>query len=201
MGMTVKDLEVVRALTFFKGFINAPSEVGSILPSSKDLANAVADAGKVRQANVVVELGPGTGAITQAIIERLAPDATFFAMETNPDFVKVLARRFPQVRVINDSAENTHHYLAEFCLDGCDSVVSGLPWASFDPELQDALLDSVCRSLKPGGRFVTYSYLTSPLTPKGRRFRRKLRNTFRISGKTPPIWANVPPAFVYYAEK
>ena len=184
-----------------KSFIVAPQDVGAVMPSSDDLADFATDVAGVRNADVVVEFGPGTGAITKWIVRKLKTDSTFFAMEINPDFVKIMRERFPDVRVYNDSAANTRHYLAEFGHDGCDVVVSGLPWTAFNDELQITLLDAVAQSLRPGGRFVTYMYLTSLMMPSGVRFRRRLAERLTNVNKTRMVWRNVPPAFVLYGEK
>jgi phosphatidylethanolamine/phosphatidyl-N-methylethanolamine N-methyltransferase len=191
---------VLRTLTFFKSFITKPGDVGAVLPSSDELADLVTDEGRIREANVVVEFGAGTGAITKWVLKKKRPDAAFFALEINPEFVSILRQRFPDVHILNDSAVNTRHYLAEFGHNGCDVVVSGLPWSTFKDELQDELIEAVRQSLKPGGCFVTYSYLTSRLTPGGMRFRKLMYEKFRNVRRTRMVWMNVPPAFVYYGE-
>lgn len=189
------------ALRFLKEFLAAPKDVGAILPSSRYLAARVVEEAGVGHASVVVEWGPGTGAITEAVLERLPRDAVYFGMEISPDFVEAMRRRFPQVKVNHDSAVNTRRYLEQLGLHSCDSVVSGLPWTTFSDELQDSLLDALVDVLRPGGRFVTYSYIMSPLMPGGRKFRRKIRERFSHVYQTPSVWRNIPPAFVYVAEK
>lgn len=189
------------SLRFLKEFITSPKAVGAVLPSSSRLASRVVEEARVGHASVVVEWGPGTGAITNAVLERLPHDATFFAMEISPEFVETMRVRFPQVTVHHDSAANTRRYLEQRELQSCDSVVSGLPWTSFDDALQDSLLDALVDVLRPGGLFVTYTYIMSPMMPGGRQFRRKIRERFSRVDTTPLVWLNVPPAFVYVAEK
>lgn len=189
------------SIKFIKQFLHAPRYVGAVLPSSHILAERVVKEAGVAEASAVVEWGPGTGAITGAILEKLPPTAAFFAMEINPEFVETMRMQFPGVTVHNDSAENTRRYLEQRGLQHCDSVVSGLPWTSFPDPLQDSLLSALVDVLRPGGRFVTYSYIMSPLVPGGRRFRQKLRDHFSRVDMTPFVWRNVPPAFVYVAYK
>lgn len=191
----------MRSLEFFLQFVTEPVSVSSVVPSSKALAEMVTNHGGVRDASFVVEFGPGTGAITQVIWDQLPRDAGFLAMEINPKFVSVLRRYYPQVPVVADSALNTRKYLEERGVASCDTIISGLPFASFDDDLQSRMLEESSKLLRPGGRFVTFSYLLSPYLPKGRRFGKKLREHFAEVEKSEVIWQNIPPAFVYCATK
>lgn len=171
------------------------------MPASKALAELIADAARVQDASVVVEFGPGTGAITESILRRLSPKSQFFAIELNPDFIDVLRKNYPDARIIHDCASKTKKHLEAAGLDACDCIVSGLPWAAFDEGLQDELLDAGFDALKPGGSFATYAYLFGTWLPSGRRFRKKLEQRFGKVERTHTIWWNIFPAFVYYATK
>ncbi len=201
MTAKVGDHSVLEAVKFLKEFITAPSRVGAVAASSRAVADVVADVARVAGSSVVVEFGPGDGAITRVIAEKLPRNGTFFAIEISEDFCRSLRQSMPQVQVFHDSAENTRKYLDEMNLNQCDAVISGLPWAAFDEELQGRLLDTVVDVLRPGGRFVTYMYFLSPYLPRGVRFHRQLEARFTTVKKTSLIWRNLPPAFAYYAEK
>ncbi len=188
-------------LKFLCGFLAHPAAVGSMVPSSKTLSSLMASAAGVADASVVVELGPGTGPVTAAVLEQLPEDAVFFALERDPGFVEVLGKRFPDLTVYNDSAENTRKYLDERGLEACDSIVSGLPWASFHEDVQDTLLDAVLDALKPGGRFATYTYASNYYLPSAKRIRKKFQNRFAGFSASRPVWKNVPPAIVYSCRK
>jgi phospholipid N-methyltransferase len=188
-------------MRFLKGFIEAPNRVGSIVPSSRELASVVVKSAKVPDAGTVVEFGPGTGAITERLLELLRPEAKLIAMEINPDFVKLLKQRFPNLLVFNDSAAKTPEYLAKIGETYCDSIVSGLPWTFFGDELQNELLDAAVASLRPGGTFATYTYIHSPAVPSGKKFRLKMKERFSRTGESSIVWKNVPPAIVLWAEK
>jgi len=191
----------VSGLKFFKQFLTSPAKTGSVTPSSKALADAVVRMAAVSEARTVVEFGPGSGAITGSIVESLAADATFFAMEINADFVTIMRERFPDVTVHNDSATNTRQYLEQAGAASCDSIVSGLPWTFFKDELQDELLDTILDVLRPGGVFSTYMYVHSPVAPAGRRFVNKLKARFSHVEDSPVVWKNFPPAIVHGARK
>jgi phospholipid N-methyltransferase len=192
---------VLSVLSFFQRYLAHPDEVGAIAPTSRAVAELVCDAAHVGDAKSVVELGPGDGAITGTVVKQLGPDAHFFAIEISPEFCEAMAIRFPEVKVYNDSAEHIGKYLAENDLAHCDAVVSGLPWASFPHELQVSLLDALYEAMAPGARFTTYTYLFSPYLKKGRRFRAMLEERFGEITATPLVWGNIPPAFVYVAQK
>lgn len=191
----------VSALRFLKQFVAMPGTTGACWPSSKALAKVMADKAAVDRASFVVEFGPGTGAITEAITENLCDGAQFLALEVNPEFVRFLRHRYPELKVVQDSAVNARKYLKEAGSDTCDSIVSGLPFASFDDRLQDDLLEVSRAILNPGGRFVTFGYFHSLYLPRGRRFRKRLLQSFSHVDITPIVWPNIPPAFAYCAEK
>jgi phospholipid N-methyltransferase len=183
-----------------KNFLRRPAETGAIFASSRELAGVITEVAQLDGAEVVVELGPGAGVFTEAIVRRIAPGATFLSVEINPEFVEATRARCPGVTVIHDSAVNTHTHLRDLGLDGCDRIICGLPWASFSESLQDEILDTVTNVLRPGGRFVTFAYRQGLLLPSAWRFRRKLENSFLRVTTTRTVWMNVPPAFVYCAE-
>ena len=188
-------------LKFLCGFLAHPAAVGSVFPSSKALASATARAAGVADASVVVELGPGTGAITEAILAQLDEDAVFFAIERDAGFVKVLRKRFPDLTVYHDSAKNIGKHLDERGLEACDSIVSGLPWASFHEDIQDTLLDAILDALQPGGRFATYAYINNYPLPSAKRIRKKFQDHFSEFSIGQPVWKNVPPAIIYSCRK
>ncbi|RMG46051.1 MAG: methyltransferase domain-containing protein [Acidobacteria bacterium] len=182
-----------------KHFLAHPTQTGAVASASASLADRIVDAAALRGAETVVELGPGTGAITERLLPALEPGTTFFAIEINPDFARATRERCPGVEVHEDSATNLRRYLALHGREACDRIVSSLPWASFAANLQDELLDEITAALAPGGRFVTYAYLTGLFLSGGRRFRGELRRRFRRVFHDEIVWKNFPPALVYVA--
>jgi phosphatidylethanolamine/phosphatidyl-N-methylethanolamine N-methyltransferase len=190
-----------RRWRFFKQFVAHPKEVGAFAASSKYLGEHVAEAAGVPKAEVVVEYGAGTGTITEVVHQKLRNEATFIALEINPEFAQIFRKRFPNIELTEGSVENVRQYLEERGKNGCDSIVSGLPWAAFDGEFQDRLLDVTLEALCPGGKFATYMYISSLVLPAGRRFRKKLQERFTKIGRTQVCWRNLPPAIVFWGEK
>lgn len=186
---------------FLKVFLRAPGRTSAIVPSSRWLAERMIEDVQLDQANVVVELGAGTGAFTRAIQKELHPAALFLAVEINPLFASHLRRRFPRVYVVNDSAERLGNHLQTLGHAAADCVLSGLPWAGFTGEEQRRLLGAVFDSLRPGGHLTTYAYNHTAWLPGGRRFRKLLLSRFESVTTTRTEWRNLPPAFVYRCRK
>jgi phospholipid N-methyltransferase len=178
-------------------FVRRPGQTGAITPSSPHLTAEIIRQAGVKKAGVIVEFGPGTGSFTQEILRQKKKDAFFVGVEANPRLAEILKQKFPRVNIVADSAEHTAVILKEYHLSEADCIVSGLPWASFPPHVQDKLLQAVLCSLRPGGRFATFAYLLGLLLPSGRRFREKLYGAFSKVHIGRIIWRNLPAAFVY----
>lgn len=183
---------------FLAAFVKDPFQTASITPSSTHLAQAMIADMDLSRANLVVELGPGTGVFTRAILDALRPDARLICVEVNPELASTLAARFPRAAVINDSAQYLGRYLGALGVQGgVDCVISGLPWVLFSAVEQRRLLDPLVSGLKPGGRFATFAYTHAAWLPAGRRFRRMLDDAFDEVVVGAQVWRNLPPAFVY----
>lgn len=191
----------MELLCFVKEWLASPKHVGSMIPSSRELAELVTDAAGVREADAIIEFGPGTGVFTEVIARKLHKGARFLAIEIREEFVKAVRERCPGVHVIHDSAANAKKHLTEMGLEHCDCIISGLPFALFEDALQDQLLGTALDILKPGGIFATFTYFYSPYLPQGRRIQRKLHARFRRVDKTRIVWRNMLPAFAYRAVK
>jgi phospholipid N-methyltransferase len=143
------------------------------------------------------EYGPGTGAFTGEILNRLSPGSRFFAIELEPAMAEAVKQRHPQLTVHQESAARVRDLCDRDGITNLDAIVSGLPWASFPEKLQRELLNAMMTVLPPGGQFVTFAYLQGLLIPAGRRFGKLLGDYFSEVRKSPTVWRNTPPAFVY----
>jgi phosphatidylethanolamine/phosphatidyl-N-methylethanolamine N-methyltransferase len=188
-------------LMFLQRFLRHPRRVGAVAPSSGALARRVVAPVPGTGEPVVVELGPGTGAFTEAIQRRLGGRGRHLALEIDPVFAAALRRRFPHVDVVVAGADRLPEALARHGLGGADVVVSGLPWAAFPPERTARIMAAVAASMAPHGAFTTFAYMHALWTPAAERLRRDLRRTFEevVPGRTE--WANLPPALVYHARR
>lgn len=142
---------------FFQGFLKRPKEVGSIIPSSRFLERRITRAAGVAEASLVVELGPGTGGTTRALLRAMRPDAKLLAIEINPSFVRLLSRmKDPRLIVHEGSAEEIGKALEAHSLPAPDAVLSGIPFSTMPRALGMRIAQSVYDSLEPGGVFVAY---------------------------------------------
>jgi phospholipid N-methyltransferase len=181
-------------LAFFQGFLRKPRQVGSIIPSSRFLERRIARAARIESARLVVELGPGTGGTTRALLRQMRPDARLLAIEIDPDFVSVLRRLIPDPRlsVHQGSAADLRQILAKHELGAPDVILSGIPFSTMTRPLGREILRAVHDALEPGGVFVAY----------------QVRDRVKILGsevfgraQTDMVLLNVPPMRVYRWEK
>lgn len=147
-------------LAFLRGFITRPKEVGSIIPSSRFMERRIVKTAELRSARLAVELGPGTGGTTRALLRNLAPDAKLLVIEINPDFVELLKTHIndPRLIVHHGSATEIPQILAEHGLGEPDVILSGIPFSTMEAALGTEILRSVRDSLTVGGRFVAYQF-------------------------------------------
>jgi len=171
---------------FLREALRNPRRISALAPSSPALARAMA-AGLGPRSGPVVEFGPGTGRLTEAILAAgVAPqDLTLF--ELSGDFVRHLHLRFPGVRVVHGPAQEAPGLLGPVAA----RVVSGLPLLSMPPELREDIVAAAFRVLAPGGEMMQFTYgALDPLTG-GQMARLGL-----VMDRGPRIWANLPPARV-----
>ena len=184
-------------MKFLKEFIARPGTTGAIAPSSEFLARMMLDDLALDAADAVLEYGPGTGAFTEHILRELKPDARYVAIELNPEFAQTFKSSFPRVALFQDSVANARAICDSAGIESADCIVCGLPWAAFSESIQTKFLDEMMRVLRPGGRFVTFAYLHGLPLPTAKRFATLLPNYFSRVVRSPVVWKNIPPAFVY----
>jgi phosphatidylethanolamine/phosphatidyl-N-methylethanolamine N-methyltransferase len=191
----------MEGFRFFCSFVRRPGVVGSMLPSSEALAHAMVAECDLRQARTVVELGPGTGAVTRPILQRIGEQTLFLALELEENHVRNLRQRFPRMRVFRDSAEQLCRYLRRYQRGKAEVVISGLPWANLPAAPQERLFKAVLRGVSADGVFVTFAYVHAWWMPGATRFRRLLRRHFQEVIRSRIVWRNLPPAYVFYCRR
>jgi len=190
-------LRPMSNLTFVKNFLRHPTQVGAIAPSSPGLVQAMVEWFDWDTIRGVIEFGPGTGVFTEAIVQRLHPQAKFFAIERSAELSAVTRQRCPSVTVYEDSVVNVAELCRRESIESVDAIICGLPWASFSPALQSEVMDSMIEVLAPKAKFATFAYWQGVVLPTGRSFSRRLRATFTSVERSHTVWRNLPPAFVY----
>jgi phosphatidylethanolamine/phosphatidyl-N-methylethanolamine N-methyltransferase len=187
--------------TFLREFLRDPFTVAAVAPSGTRLADLVTAPVPGDGDPLVVELGPGTGAFTAAIQRRLGGRGHHLAVEINDRFAGPLAARFPRIDVAVADARRLPELLAERGHRHADVIVSGLPWAAFRATEQDDLLAAVTDTLAPDGAFTTFAYTLARWAPPARRLRQSLGARFDEVVTSRTVWANTPPAFVYFCRR
>jgi len=144
-------------LAFIHGFLRRPRQVASIIPSSRFLERRITRAAHLENAQLAVELGPGTGGTTRALLKAMSPKARLLAIEINPHFVAVLRRTAdPRLIVHQGSATDVCQALDAHGLDAPDTILSGIPFSTMKRPEGLQILRAVHDALEPGGLFVAY---------------------------------------------
>ncbi|WP_029077213.1 class I SAM-dependent methyltransferase [Kaistia adipata] len=180
---------VADEVRFFRNWIEKPLSMGAVSPSGKALTKLMASFVDPDDNLPVIELGPGTGVVTQALIERGVAPERIVSIEYSSDFCRLLEQRFAGVKIVEGDA-----YALERTLAGCVSgpvsaVISSLPLLTQPPARRSALIQAAFARLAPGQPFIQFSYgLASPVTPDPSLF---------STTHTGWVMKNVPPARVW----
>lgn len=181
------DKPLMRTYYFFKALILDPKSMGAIVPSSDYLANTMASYIPLSQKGLVIELGAGTGVISEAILKRGIPPQQLIIIESSPDLVNDLRERFPNVKVIEDHAENLITLLKDQT-QAITTILSSLPLRSLAPETTQGILAQIPRVLGKQGIYIQFTYDLR----KDRTFYPP--NYHLLTSEI--VWKNIPPAKV-----
>ena len=177
---------------FLRGFIKHPVMVGSVIPSSRILIDKMLEPVDWANCKLFVEYGPGVGTFTEHVLQRMAPDATLIAIDTNADFTRYLRRKFADNRLfaITGSAADVRQIIADCGFEDADYILSGLPFSTLPPGIGPKIAEQTAEALRPGGAFLVYQF-----SPKVRDFIaphfERIDRGFE--------WINVPPATLFWA--
>lgn len=168
--------------------------VGSLAPSSRFLAAKMLDHVPIKDAKVIVELGPGTGVFTNKILEKMGADTQLIVIELNDDFFNALDKKLnhPNLHLKHDSADQIGHFINELGFEKADVIISSLPLANFPSDLRNKLLITARKFLADQGKFVQFQY-----SLQSRKALKKVFNSVKLNFTA----LNLPPAFVYTCSK
>ncbi|MDQ0366707.1 class I SAM-dependent methyltransferase [Catenuloplanes indicus] len=186
---------------FVQRFLRNPARVGTPAATSAAVSRQMAAPIPEHGDPLVVELGAGTGAVTEWIQHRLGGRGHHLAIEIDPVFAGLLRQRYPAVDVAESDAAQLPALLAQRGLGAADVVVSALPWTLFSDEQARGILAAVAASMAPHGAFTTITLSMGSRMPGARRFRSALGATFEEVTQSRTFWRNPPPAFVYEAHR
>lgn len=174
----------------FQYFLN-PRKIGAVLPSSTYLAKKMVNQIDFQNAKFIVELGPGTGVFTDAIMKRRKQQTVVMLIESNKEFCALLKEKYKNEKnliIINGSAEEIDKHTKVFNIPYIDYVVSGLPFASLPKSVSSAILIKVKKLLRKNGAFITFQYTLYKKGFISQYFKRiNVKREYR----------NIPPAYVF----
>lgn len=182
-------------LLFFSKFLKHGTKIASIWPSSPQLARATIKKVDWAKAKVVVELGAGTGPITEAVIAKLKPHTHFIAIERDKDFAKILQERFSgmsNVEIVCGDVRDLSNILKERGIKHVDYFVSGLPTPSLPPAVRKRMFASVRKHMAPGGGYSNITEIPLLYWQYYKKFFKHVHFDF--------VPVNMPPAGVYHCK-
>ena len=174
---------------FFKRFLKRPLQIASIVPSSKVLVERVAKKIDFDRAQIIAEYGPGEGAHSRELAQRMRPDAQLLLFELDPAFSRDLRRQFAndrRVHVINANAATIGGELGRRRIAQCDYIISGIPFSILEIDKKRDLLRQTHDALTPGGAFIIYQ-VTNELRQHAIDF---------ASADSEYVLQNIPPMFI-----
>ncbi|SDR66373.1 Phospholipid N-methyltransferase [Polaribacter sp. KT25b] len=181
-------------IKFLKEAVKNIKTLGTVTPSSRFLSKRMLREINFSNADVIVELGPGTGAITKYILDNLSPKAILICFEINDNFYQQLHKlEHPQLIILKASAEKIVDELKKLQIHQVNYIISSLPLTIIPDEISSEILERSFEVLEENGNFIQYQYSLS--------YFRKLKNVYKesISLEFEPL--NIPPAFIYRCKK
>lgn len=176
------------AFLFLKSLLKSPLAVGALLPSSPHLSRLIASHVDWGSSHVL-EVGAGTGSITEALLSRGLPADQLFIIERDPALVAHLRRRFPEVRVRCGDAEHAGAILSEEGISQVHTLISSLPVRNLNGDDRVAIIQGMMKALAADGQLIQYTYAANCPFPTAR-----LGLHAERLGRS---WMNIPPAVVW----
>jgi phosphatidylethanolamine/phosphatidyl-N-methylethanolamine N-methyltransferase len=174
---------------FIRSWIERPLSIGAVTPSGKVLARTMARYVDPNSSGPVVELGPGTGPVTEALVAAGVAPSRLVLVEFNPSFCRILQSRYPEATLVQGDAYSLRRLLETLLLQPAAAVVSGLPLVTKPIRMRWRLIRDAFDLMVPGAPFVQFTYSVAAPLPK------------RLGGFTVEaserIWMNLPPARVW----
>jgi len=184
-----KPLRLDDEMQFIRSWIEKPLSTGAVMPSSKALARTMARYVDAEASGPVIELGPGTGPVTEALVEHGIDQSRLVLVEFNPDFCRLLRARYPEATVVQGDAYRLRRIVEVYVREPAAAVVSGLPLLTKPLRTRLRLMADAMGLLAPGAPFVQFTYAMVPPIPKA------LSGIRVVASEL--IWLNLPPARVW----
>jgi phosphatidylethanolamine/phosphatidyl-N-methylethanolamine N-methyltransferase len=188
-----KGIRLDDEVRFIRSWIERPLSIGAVTPSGKVLARTMARYVDPNSTGPVVELGPGTGPITEALVEAGVDPARLVLVEFDPTFCRILRTRYPEATLVQGDAYSLRRLLETLLIQPASAVVSGLPLITKPLRMRMRLLRDAFDLMLPGAPFVQFTYSVASPVPK--------RLGWFTAEASERIWLNIPPARVWVYRK
>lgn len=193
LSLARRNLRLDDEVRFIRSWIEKPLSTGAVMPSGKLLARTMAGFVDPDVAGPIVELGPGTGPVTEALVEHGVDPARLILVEFNPTFCRLLRARYPTATVVQGDAYRLKRLLGDLIPQPVAAVVSGLPLVTKPMRTRVRLVNEAFGLLLPGAPFIQFTYSVVPPIP---------RSLARVRVEASErIWLNLPPARVWVYRK
>jgi phosphatidylethanolamine/phosphatidyl-N-methylethanolamine N-methyltransferase len=179
-----------ETLYFIGSMLRHPRRIGAVAPSSRSLARLMSRGVELRPGGIVLEIGAGTGVVTEALLDAGVPPEKLFVVELDQRLHEYLTLRFPGVTVLHGDAATVDNLLPAEYVGKVSTVVSSLPVRAMSFDLQRRIVEATFKSLEPSGVFIQFTY--PPLSPL------PTKELGLAAEKRGRIWLNLPPAAVWH---
>ena len=192
-SLAKKTLRIDDEVQFLRSWIEKPLSTGAVMPSGKLLARAMARLVDTQTPGPIIELGPGTGPVTEALVAHGVDPARLVLVEFNPVFCRLLRSRYPDATVVQGDAYRLKHLLGSLLREPAAAIVSGLPLFTKPLRTRLRLISDAFGLLMPNSPFIQFTYaVVSPIP----------RNLPGVEARsTERVWLNLPPAQVWVYRK
>lgn len=184
-----KGIRLDDEVRFIRSWLERPLSTGAVKPSGKILARAMARYVDPNSDGPVVELGPGTGPVTEALLEAGVAPSRLVLVEFNPSFCRILRARYPAATVVQGDAYSLRRLLETLLIQPAAAIVSGLPLVTKPIKMRLRLLRDAFDLMLPGAPFVQFTYSVASPVPR--------RDGGFSAEASERIWLNLPPARVW----
>jgi phosphatidylethanolamine/phosphatidyl-N-methylethanolamine N-methyltransferase len=188
-----RGIRIDDEIRFIRTWLENPLKVGAVTPSGKVLARTMARYVDPDSKGPIIELGPGTGPVTDALIKNGVDPARLVLVEFDPAFCRLLQERYPTATVVQGDAYSLRALLSTLLIVPAAAIVSGLPLMTKPLRTRVRLITEALNLLQPGAPFVQFTYAVVSPIPK--------RLTGVRAERSEPVWLNVPPARVWVYRK
>ena len=183
-------------LVFLQVMLRNPIGVSAVAPSSRKLAEAMAQDLQLNPDESLIELGPGTGALTAQIRRILPASHSYLGIELEGEFVRHLQERFPDLTFVHNTVAQAHQVHAESGLPPAKAIISGLAISTLPEPVQIDLIRNIDQLMTPGSLFRMFQYVHAYPFPSSIRFRQRMRELFTSYDRSRIVFKNIPPAYV-----